>query len=164
MPAYEYKVVPAPTKGLKAKGIKTPEARFSNAIQSLMNQLAGDGWEYQRAETLPSVERSGLASTTTEWRNVLIFRRPREADVEAFTPELLPAPAPVADPSRTEPAPPVKPGNGTVAEKTEKVAEPAVDDSEPKGENGAENSEEVKAISPNLSPLSATRNVEKSTD
>ncbi len=93
MPRYEYKVVPAPNRGIKGKGVKGAEARFSHAIQELMNGLAGDGWEYQRAETLPSVERSGLTSTTTEWRHVLVFRRLREADAENFTPELLPAPA-----------------------------------------------------------------------
>jgi len=92
MPRYEYKVVPAPTKGLKGKGVKGPEARFSHALQELMNGLSGYGWEYQRAETLPSVERSGLTSTTTEWRNVLVFRRLRETGAEAFAPELLPPP------------------------------------------------------------------------
>ena len=74
MPAYEYKVVPAPTKGTKAKGVKGAEARFSHTIEDLMNSLATEGWEYQRAETLPSTERSGLTGSTTEWRNLLIFR------------------------------------------------------------------------------------------
>ena len=92
MPRYEYKVVPAPTKGLKGKGIRGSEARFSYAIQELMNGLSGYGWEYQRAETLPSIERSGLTGSTTEWRNVLVFRRLRDGDVDAFQPELLPAP------------------------------------------------------------------------
>ncbi len=92
MPRYEYKVVPAPTKGLKGKGVRGAEARFSHALQELMNGLSGSGWEYQRAETLPSVERSGLTGSTTEWRNVLVFRRPREGDAAAFQPELLPAP------------------------------------------------------------------------
>ena len=57
-----------------------------------MNGLAGYGWEYQRAETLPSLERSGFTSTTTEWRNVLVFRRPRKTDAEDLAPELLPPP------------------------------------------------------------------------
>lgn len=95
MPRYEYKVVPAPSKGTKAKGVRGAEARFSNALQELMNGLAGDGWEYQRAETLPSVERAGLTGSTTEWRNVLVFRRLRGNDADAFQPELLPAPDPV---------------------------------------------------------------------
>ena len=95
MPRYEYKVVPAPNKGVKAKGVKGAEARFSHALQELMNELAGYGWEYQRAETLPSIERSGLASSTTEWRNMLVFRRLRENDADAFAPELLPPPKPM---------------------------------------------------------------------
>ena len=76
MTRYEYQVIPAPTRGLKVKGVKTPEARFAYALQELMNQMADDGWEFQRAETLPSVERAGLTSSTTVYRNVLVFRRP----------------------------------------------------------------------------------------
>ncbi|MFD2738548.1 DUF4177 domain-containing protein [Sulfitobacter aestuarii] len=90
MARYEYKVVPAPNRGVKGKGIKGAEARFSHGLEELMNSLAAAGWEYQRAETLPSLERAGLTSTSTEWRNVLVFRRPFE---ETAT-ELLPAPAP----------------------------------------------------------------------
>jgi hypothetical protein len=97
MPRYEYKVVPAPQKGLKAKGVRSAEARFSNALETLMNEMAEDGWDYQRAETLPSIERSGLASTTTEWRNVLVFRRLRETAAEAFAPELLAPPQELSD-------------------------------------------------------------------
>ena len=96
MPRYEYKIVPAPAKGLKGKGVKGAEARFAFALEALMNEMAGDGWEYQRAETLPSIERSGLTGSTTEWRNVLVFRRPREDDAAAYAPELLPPPAAAA--------------------------------------------------------------------
>ena len=72
---YEYKILPAPSKGQKAKGLKAPEARFAKTLEECLNEQAAEGWEYQRAETLPSQERSGLTSTTTEWRNVLVFRR-----------------------------------------------------------------------------------------
>ncbi len=87
---YEYKVIAAPTRGVKAKGVRSAEGRFSNALEKTMNEMAADGWEYQRAETLPSVERSGLTSTTTTWRNVLVFRRIRpepEAAVDDITDE-----------------------------------------------------------------------------
>lgn len=90
MPVFEYKVVPAPTKGQKAKGVRKPEERFSYALQELMNDLSREGWEYQRAETLPSIERAGLTGSTTEWRNVLVFRRPHP---EAKTPVAPTAPA-----------------------------------------------------------------------
>ncbi|PCH72889.1 MAG: DUF4177 domain-containing protein [Rhodobacteraceae bacterium] len=75
MTSYEYKVVPAPTKGLKAKGVKTPEGRFANSVQSVLNTQGAEGWEYLRSELLPSDERTGLTGSTTHWRNVLVFRR-----------------------------------------------------------------------------------------
>ncbi|WP_424976977.1 DUF4177 domain-containing protein [Leisingera sp. S232] len=96
MPAYEYKVVPAPAKGTKAKGVKTPEARFANSIEILLNEMAAEGWEFQRAELLPSEERSGMMGSATNWRNVMVFRR------------LLAEDQPVSEPetSRKEPAAP----------------------------------------------------------
>ena len=75
MQAFEYKVVPAPAKGTKAKGVKTPEARFANSIEILLNEMAAEGWEFQRAELLPSEERSGMMGSATNWRNVMVFRR-----------------------------------------------------------------------------------------
>jgi len=99
MSGWEYKVVPAPTKGVKGKGIKGAEARFANALETLMNTMGQDGWEFQRAETLPSIERSGLTGSTTEWRNVMVFRRAVVAAMDAFEPELLPAPDGVAPPA-----------------------------------------------------------------
>lgn len=75
MPRYEYKVVPAPSKGQKIKGVKTAEARFALAVEQVMNDLAEQGWEYQRTELLPSDERSGLTGKAVNWRNVMVFRR-----------------------------------------------------------------------------------------
>lgn len=79
MTRYEYKVVPAPRKGRKGKGLKGPEARFAFAIQELMNEHAAEGWEFQRAETLPSDERQGLTSSHTVYRDMLVFRRALDA-------------------------------------------------------------------------------------
>lgn len=75
MTRYEYKVCPAPTKGRKAKGLKTPEARFAAAVESEINALAAEGWEYQRTDILPSDERQGLTSSQTVYRTVMVFRR-----------------------------------------------------------------------------------------
>ncbi|MDA5094439.1 DUF4177 domain-containing protein [Aliiroseovarius sp. KMU-50] len=77
---YEYRVIPAPTKGQKAKGVKSAEDRFAYAMSEILNQMAADGWDYQRAETLPSEERKGLTGKTTTFRNLLVFRREREWD------------------------------------------------------------------------------------
>ncbi|MCA0994388.1 DUF4177 domain-containing protein [Alloyangia pacifica] len=76
MKTHEYKVIPAPTKGEKAKAIKGAEAKFAAAMSRLLNEMAEQGWDYIRADTLPSEERSGLTSSQTVWRTVLVFSRP----------------------------------------------------------------------------------------
>jgi hypothetical protein len=75
---YEYWVVPAPRKGEKGRGLKSSEERFAFALTTLMNTMAVEGWEYQRADALPCDERSGLTGTKTTFHNVLVFRRPHE--------------------------------------------------------------------------------------
>lgn len=72
---YEYKVVPAPKRGLKSKGIRGTEARFANALEQVMNEHAQSGWEYQRTDTLPAEEREGLMGRATVYQNLLIFRK-----------------------------------------------------------------------------------------
>lgn len=75
MSKYEYKVVAAPKKGLRHKGVKGTSDRFAHTLMTLMNELGRDGWEYLRADTLPVDERSGLTGTSTTFQNMLIFRR-----------------------------------------------------------------------------------------
>lgn len=103
MSAYEYKVVPAPAKGLKAKGLRQTQDRFANALETVMNDLGADGWEYLRADTLPCEEREGLMGKTTAFQHMLIFRRTLAEptalpEVEpAKEPPLLEKPAPVVE-------------------------------------------------------------------
>lgn len=94
MTTYEYRVVPAPQKGEKAQGVKGAEAKFANTLETVINELARKGWEYQRAEMLPSTERAGLTGSATEWRNLLIFRRPARIQPQARTQPQAAAPAP----------------------------------------------------------------------
>ena len=82
MSHYEYKVVPAPKKGLKGKGIKGAEDRFANALVTTMNELGAEGWEYQRSDTLPCEERSGMMGKSTTFQNMLVFRREILAEAE----------------------------------------------------------------------------------
>lgn len=79
MQSYEYKVIPAPARGEKERGLKTGAERFAFALTQVMNDLAREGWEYWRAETLPAEERAGLTSKTTVFHNLLVFRRPAGA-------------------------------------------------------------------------------------
>ena len=72
---FQYKAVPAPTHGSKTKGVKGTDARFALAVSDAINEMAADGWEYVRAETLPCDERKGLTGHITTFQNLLIFRR-----------------------------------------------------------------------------------------
>jgi len=83
---FEYKVIAAPEKGLKVKGVKSPADRFALALSERMNEMAADGWDYLRTDTLPSTERSGLTSTQTVYRNVMVFRRPADSQKAATAP------------------------------------------------------------------------------
>lgn len=140
MPRYEYKVIPAPHRGEKVKGVRTPEARFAHAVQTVMNEIAADGWEYLRSEMLPSTERSGLTGSKTAWRNLLVFRR--IAVTDAFRPERLPAPQP--DPGQT-------------------ATEIARAGSDPNpGASDREDTRERTAVRASRSPLVAKRNAAKS--
>lgn len=88
---YEYKVVPAPHRGERAKGVKGTEARFALSLGNTINAQAAEGWEYVRAETLPCEERSGLTGKTTTFMNMLVFRRA----VEVAAPVEVPVETPV---------------------------------------------------------------------
>ena len=75
MQQFEYRVVPAPRKAEKARGLKTTPERFAHALSQTMNDMAREGWEYLRADTLPCEERAGLTGKTTTYQNMLVFRR-----------------------------------------------------------------------------------------
>jgi hypothetical protein len=70
----EYKVVPAPEKARKQRGLKG-SALFARSVEDLMNEMAAEGWSYLRADTLPQEERSGLTNKTVTYRNLLVFQR-----------------------------------------------------------------------------------------
>jgi hypothetical protein len=122
MQSYEYLTVPAPLKGAKIKGLKTASERFAYQLTQLLNQLAKEGWEYWRAETLPSEERKGLTGTMLVSHNLLIFRRPSaEALAENVTSERRAGVIAV-------PVPPAPTAGGTVyATRAEPVMRPGLD-------------------------------------
>lgn len=125
MQRFEYKVIPAPKRGEKARGVKTTEERFAYALTNLMNALGAEGWDYVRADALPCEERVGLTGTRTTFQNVLVFRRligAAASDPAAPARLLLqdppPAPAPRLGPAETPVparAPAVGPANPDLA-------------------------------------------------
>jgi hypothetical protein len=125
MPTYEFRVVPAPKAGLKAKGVRSNEERFAHALETLMNEMGAQGWDYVRADTLPAEERQGLTGRTTVYQNMLVFRREtqtaqaaaplRMPDLTVIAPPIVAAPVRMLDPDATVvPAP--APGPRLVAD------------------------------------------------
>ena len=77
MPLYEYAVIPAPERVKRVKGAKGTAERFAHALGGLMNEMAREGWEYVRAETLPCEERGWFSGRRRSEQTVLVFRRAR---------------------------------------------------------------------------------------
>ena len=113
MQAFEYRAIPAPDRGTKAKGLKTTAERFALSMTETINEMAALGWDYVRAETLPCVERKGLGGTQTNFQNVLIFRRRLHAAAGVTA-------APLSLDTPAQPAPPeVDPATQPVAARQE---------------------------------------------
>lgn len=111
MQRYEYKVVPAPRRGEKAKGAKTVEDRFAVALAHVMNDQGAEGWEYLRADTLPCEERVGLTGKATHFHHMLVFRRALPDGAVATAPAIQPSLT--ADPPAGV-APPLPPATAAV--------------------------------------------------
>lgn len=101
MQQFEFKVIPAPRRAEKARGLKTTADRFAQTLAQVMNDLARDGWEYLRADTLPCEERTGLTGKSTSFQTMLIFRRA----VRSKGAESLSGAPPVVQASPEAPAP-----------------------------------------------------------
>lgn len=127
MQSFEYRVVPAPRRPAKARGVRKPQDRFALTVEGEMNRLAQEGWEYVRSDTLPCEQKSGWFSRpVTVFETMLVFRRPlaqasganqaaatMPPPVSLTPPAFIAAPAvagdamatpPVAPPSRAVPA------------------------------------------------------------
>ncbi len=105
MQTYEYKVIPAPNRPKRFKGVKGNAARFAEVLGEAMNDLASDGWEYIRSDSMPVEEKSGLLKGRTEnYHTVLVFRRAKS--------ETAPAMAGYLE-DMSEPAPPAPPQDFT---------------------------------------------------
>lgn len=103
--ALEYKVVPAPRQGEKAARVKSTADRFALALSTLMNQMAAEGWEYLRADTLPCDEVTGLTRrVSSSFQSVLVFRRERPDEAPRLMARLAETAAPAPATPRLGPA------------------------------------------------------------
>jgi len=105
MPGFSYRIVPAPERARKIKGLKSPEDRFAATLEEDLNALGEDGWEFVRSETFPVEERSGFTGKKVVERRVMVFRKALGEPVAAEPPVPLhpaEAPAPEAPVMRAE--------------------------------------------------------------
>ncbi len=128
MTHFEYKVIPAPKKGLRGKGVKGTDGKFANALTTVMNDMAADGWQYQRSDTLPLEERSGLTGKTTTYMNMLVFRRETELKEEKSDTPVLAIAAPVIENTL---------GPAEIKEKSEPTPTPLLDQIDAIDQNNA---------------------------
>lgn len=76
---FDYKVVPAPRRMKRAKGVSDHADLFALTLTDAINEHARQGWEYLRAETLSAETPGGwLRRGRLEEETVLVFRRERE--------------------------------------------------------------------------------------
>ncbi len=145
MERYEFKVVPAPKRCSRIRGIRGAEERFAQTVANVMNQYGSDGWEFLRAEALPMERRRGLMGRlSTNVLHMLIFRRvlpPEEAraaeEVEAAKPAPLTAAPPAA--AAAPPAPvALRVKADTKVEKTVPPREPPRMQAQPAGARAAD--------------------------
>lgn len=115
MTFFDYKVIPAPKRLKRIKGVSSTAELFSATLAEAINAAAREGWEYLRAETMPASEAGGWFRRGAEViETVLVFRRPRET----LGPRLAAARADEGRVPGIEAEPPrLSPGEGTAGER-----------------------------------------------
>ncbi len=79
MTHYDYKVIPAPKRAKRVKGVRS-EDLFALTLTETINEVARQGWEYCRAEHIPAEAPGGwFRAPTAGEQTLLVFRRPRES-------------------------------------------------------------------------------------
>jgi hypothetical protein len=106
MTHYDYKVIPAPRRLKKVKGIKDTPELFAHTLTDAINEMARDGWEYIRAEQLAAEEPHGWFRRSTEVVQTMMIVRRKRPDLpgprlSAVVPETAPARR-LADPGPRE--------------------------------------------------------------
>ena len=107
---YEYKIVGAPEKGKRKRGMRRRSDRVAAAFADIIKSEAVDGWEYLRTDLLPIIEGAGWFRRGREVnRAVMVFRRMRDRAKAESTAIQRRAPSvvPPATPPEAPAAPPI---------------------------------------------------------
>jgi hypothetical protein len=104
MPAYDYRLVPVPTRSNRKNGGRDPAERFARTLEEEMNRLGAEGWEYCGQEEFEAEERPLIGKTRHARHRFLVFRRTAPEEGVAKGPKILSAAAPE---TAAEAAPPL---------------------------------------------------------
>ena len=74
MRKYEYKVVPVPAKCVSMKGTERGTDPAAHTIETVLNDLGVEGWEFVRADRV-TLRKGGLLGRGELTREMLVFRR-----------------------------------------------------------------------------------------
>lgn len=88
MTKYEFHAIPCPERAIRAADLPPGADPFCETLAAAINDLATDGWDYIRAETIEVTSRRFLRLRKRQ-RTFLVFRREARPLIE---------PRPVADP------------------------------------------------------------------
>ncbi len=99
MTQIEYRVIPAPRRMRKVRGVAGATELFAHTLSEAINDQAAQGWEFLRSEAMMIEEPRGWfrAGAVAE-HTVLVFRRTRRA--EAADPEARHVAGPEPDEER----------------------------------------------------------------
>jgi hypothetical protein len=104
MTYYDYKVIPAPKRAKRVKGVHGTEDLFALTLTEAINEVARQGWEYVLAEHLPAeAPRGWFRAPAAGEQTVLVFRRARESAGPRLVAGTRPEPADPAAPEAPRP-------------------------------------------------------------
>ena len=130
MTSYDYKVVPAPRRARKIKGVRGADELFATTLAEAINEVARQGWEYIRTETLVAEGPGGwFRRGSASDHPVMIFRRARESAgprLAAVGPVQEAPRGPELAPAGERPRPAGRPPE-RAADRTERAADRAIE-------------------------------------
>ena len=82
----EYRIVTAPDRPKRRAAGKDEAQRFATTLEDLVNEMAAEGWAFERTETMTYSKKKGLFGRVDTPVALLVFAR----DLDAPAAEALP--------------------------------------------------------------------------
>ena len=83
----EYRIVTAPDRPKRRAAGKDEGQRFAATLEDLVNEMAAEGWAFERTETLTYSRRKGLFRRVDTAAALLVFARDLDAPAAEARPD-----------------------------------------------------------------------------